>query len=361
MARIIKKSIPFFVIAICIYAIYLRITHLHHHVLWGDELFYLEPMRNTFTGFLKAIPEVEVCSYLSGELFLFYPLFKFFPYNKWALAIPCLISTIIGFYLLYLICKKYFKSIWGYIVTFGIVCFNATLINHATEIRMYAFLPTLELATFYLFQRLTDLNFEISALKKAGVITCFFLVIWFQVYGILMFGSCLLYFLLSKCKEEGFKAYFRKAVVFTIVVLAIAMPFWIYCIFIGPHLAYKPRGGGATSVFTYIPNPLYNLSGFLKGIFCNLIGFKKLYFLILGMIAPLIFSYEDRYKQLLFLAVIIIMPLSLIFLLAVVSDYPFIQRYFIWLMPLFAFFLGWTWDSFFIFIRRNYIRRAESV
>ena len=203
--HIFKNPIQFSVSAICMYALYLRIMHLYRHTLWVDELEYLIPMRGTFLEFLKAIPGTEVCSYLSGELFIFYPFFKFFSYNKWALAIPCVISTIIGFYILYLICERHFRSIWGYLVAFGIVCFNATLINHATEIRMYAFLPTLALATFYLFQRIADLNFELSVPNKIGVIIFFVLVIWFQAHGVLMFGSCFLYVLLSEYRKKDFK------------------------------------------------------------------------------------------------------------------------------------------------------------
>jgi hypothetical protein len=347
--RIYRKYMPLSVCAICVYALYLRFVFLYRHTLWTDEIFYLSPMQGNFLEFLKAIPKFEFCSYLSGDLFIFYPFFKIFSYNKWGLAIPCAISTVIGFYILYLICKRYIRSIWGYLITFSIVCFNANLINHAAEIRTYAFLPTLALGTLYLFQRIADLNLELSSVKKIGVIVLFVLVIWFHIYGILMFVSCLLFTLLAKYKENDFRIYLKNVIPFIIITLCLAMPLWLYCVF-GPHSVYARMN---FNPFLYIPDPFSNTIGFLKSILGNLIGFKELYFLLLGLIIPVIFSYKDKYKQLLFLTLIIIIPITFIFLSDVLQKYWFLQRQFIWVMPLFAFFLGWAWDSFFMLQKRN--------
>lgn len=350
---IIKNRIPFSVSVICAYALYLRIMHLYHHTLWIDELYYLKPLQGTFLELLKTIPKVAYCSYLSGDLYLFYPFSKIFSYNKWGLSIPCIISTVIGLYMLYLISKRYLKSLWGYIITFGIVCFNATLINHATEIRTYAFLPTLALATFYSYQRIADLNFKLNKKKKIGAVIFFIFVIWFHVYGILMFLSCFLFAILSKCREKEFKVYFKNAISFTGIILCLAMPLWLYSVF-GPQLNNQ-----STNAFEYIPNPLHNVLGFLKGVFGNLVGFKKLYFLLLGAIIPFIFPYEDRHRQILFLTAIVIIPISSIFLFDMIKKYWFIQRQFIWIMPLFAFFLGWAWDSFLMLLKHNSIKRDK--
>jgi len=356
-----KKLIPLSVTIICLYALYLRIVHLSRHLtLWGDEIHYLRPMSGTFLDFLRDIPNVEFCSYLSGDLFIFYPFFKIFSFNKWGLTIPCVISTILGFYILYLVCKRYLKSIWGYLIVFSVVCFNATLINHATEIRTYAFLPTIALATFYLFQRIADLNFKLNALKMIGAVTFFVLVIWFHIFGILIFTSSFLFVLLSKRRESDFKIYFKNAVSFTVITLCFAAPLWLYSIF-GRHLDYSQLSSMNIATFDYIPNPLYNIIGFLKGIFGNLVGFKKLYFLLPGLLIPVVFSYRERYEQLIFLISVIFIPLAAIFISDIIQHYWFIQRQFVWLMPLFAFFLGWSWDSLIMtltaFIKNAYAKK----
>jgi len=351
-----KKYIILSVIAFCSYALYLRIVGLYQHTLWTDEIFQLNQMQGTFFDLLKSLQAGDFCSFLSGDHYLIYPFFKIFSYNKWGLAIPHIIATIIGFYILYLLCKRYFVSVWGYLITFSIVCFNATLIAHSTEIRPYAVLPTLALATFYLFGKIAGLNFNLNFNQRLYAIIFFILVIWFHVYGILMFGTCLLFWFLSKYREITTKGYFKNLLILAVTVLCIAMPLWLYSVF-GPHLAVPTQ---VVKTFEFIPNPLHNTLGFLKSIFGNLIGFKSLYFLILGTFIPLFFSYPDRYRQLLFLSVIIIFPICFILSFDLARKYWFLQRQFIWVMPLYAFFLGWAWDSFLVMVKSRILKEYEN-
>lgn len=351
-----KNSVPISVSIICIYALYLRIMVLYGRELWIDERYSLSLMQGNFLDLLKELKNIGVCGYMLGDLYLYFPFFKIFSYNKWALAIPCIISTILGFWLLYLICKRYFKSIWAYFVTFILVCFNGTLTWHATEIRAYAILPTLALATFYLLQRIADLDFNLSVRKKIFNVIFFVLVIWFHVYGIFMFISSFLFVLLSKYKEKNFNIYFKHSISFAAIILCFAMPFWLYCVF-GSH---QSIAAFSYNIFEYIPNPFSNIIGFLKGIFCNLVGFKKLYFLFLGVFIPLFFSYRDRNKQLLFLFLNVIIPINFILLSDIVIKYWFLQRQFIWVMPFFAFYLGWVWDSLFQQLRGHISKKDIS-
>lgn len=344
-----NNFIPLSIIFICMYALYLRLTHLYWHPFSGDELFSLNMMRGTFLDLLRDIQTKEPCSYLSGELYLMYPFFKIFSYNKWGLALPHIAATIIGFYILYLICKRYFRTSWSYLITFILVCFNTTLIKHATEIRVYPVLPTLALGTLYLFLRISDLNFGLNNWQRIAVVIFFVFVILFHVYGFLIFSGSFLFVLLCKYNGKDFWIYCRRAFSLAAIVLFLAAPGWLYSVF-GPHGIYTRAG---IEVFDYIPNPLYNIIGFLKAIFCNLIGEKNLYFLLLGIFMPFLFSYEERLRQLLFLLCSIIMPICFILFLDLATRYWFLQRQFIWVMPLFAFFLGWTWDSFFVLLKRR--------
>lgn len=350
MKNIHKNCIPFSVLGICLYAFYLRIDSLYHHSFWTDELLQLEELKGTFWRLIVSRPTAEFCSFLSGDFYLIFPFFKVFSYNKWGLAIPHIIATLIGFYLLYLISKRYFKTIWGYLITFTIVCFNATLIYHATEIRTYAVLPTLALGTLYLSLRLADLNFQLKPATRIGAVILFIIVIWFHVYGVLMFFGSFLFTILSKYKTDDFKKCLKNGFYFALLVLCITMPLWLYSVF-GPHQIAGPYTANTAGTFEYIPNPLNNIVGFLKGVFCNLIGHRKLYFLFIGIGIPLIFSYKDRFKQLLFLFVCILMPLGFILISDLASHYWFMQRQFVWIMPLFAFFLGWAWESLFMWIK----------
>jgi hypothetical protein len=190
-----------------------------------------------------------------------------------------------------------------------------------------------------------------STPKKIGVIIFFIFVIWFHAFGILIFFSSLLYTLLLRIEEKNFTMYLKNAVSLVITVLIIASPLFLYSVF-GSH--YRPSTqDGPNITFAYISDPFHDLVGFLKDIFCNLIGFKPFYFLAIGMIIPFLFSYKERYNQLLFLTFIVALPIYLLFWAAVINNVWFLQRQFIWVMPFFAFYLGWTWDSLIVLLNRN--------
>lgn len=342
-----KYLAPFIVISICGYALYLRLLKLFQHKLWDDELYQLQLMQGSFLDLLKQVSRAEFCSYLSGDYYLIYPFFKIFGFNKWGLAIPHIISTIIGFYLVYWFCKRYFKSVWGYIITFSVVCLNATLIWHATEIRIYAVLSTLALACLYFWLKLLDRNYEINKGKKIAIGIFFILTIWFHVYGILIFSCTAIYALTVRVKGEHFCSVFKNTGRFVLIIFSIALPLWIISVF-GPHLDV---GRYRINTFEFIPNPLSNTVGFFKGVFGNLVGYKKLYFLLLGMIVPFILPYKDRFRQIAWLFILVFIPIIAILIGCIFSGYWFLQRLFIWVMPFFALFLGWSWDSAFRYIR----------
>jgi len=342
--KIIKKYlIPSVVSAICLYALFLRLIKLYRHTLWSDEYYQLNQMLGSFTDLLKSLRYGEYCSYLSGELYLIFPFFKLFYYNKWGLAIPHIIATVTGFYLLYLIGKRYFKSIWGFAVAFVLLCFNANLIEHATEIRVYAILPTLALGAFYALDLFVNSTGPVSKKKEAATGIFLIFIIWFHAYGILMVLSPFLFLLLSARKRTDFRIILRRALRFIFIVLCVAMPFWIYSVF-GEHLAPAQYG---IDVFQFIPSPSADFLGFLKGVFGNLAGYKVLYFLLIGLFFPFFFALKERENQIFFILPMILFPILLILFLDIKNRYCFIQRQFLWVMPWFAFFLGWTWDSLF--------------
>jgi len=290
---------------------------------------------------INSLPQWEFCSYLSGDYILIYPFFKIFSYNKWGLAIPHILATILGFWLLYLICKRYFKTIWGYLVTFGVIYFNATLITHATEIRTYAVLPTLALACFYLSQKLIEQNINMSIKKKLAIGGFFLLVIWFHVYGVAIVFFPLLFSLLTKIGNKQFKTILKDSTKFFLIVFCVTAPLWLISVF-GPHPPYRP---GEATTFQWIANPSKNPIRFFKGIFGNLVGFKKLYPLLAGVLFPFLIPYKNRLKQINLLFIMVFFPIGALLLVALVADYALMQRQFIWVMPFFAIFLGWSWDS----------------
>jgi len=347
-----NKIYPLLVIIICIYALYLRAEWRAGCKLWIDERVQIERMDKPFWDFVRAIPEHQYCGWLAGDYFVTWPFARLFPNNKWGIGIPHIISTILGFWLLYLICKRYFKSIWGYLITFTVVCFNQTLLQHAFEIRRYAILPTLALGCLYLAFKLVDQNIRMRVRNKWITGIFFALVVWFDIYGIVILFLPVLFALSTKRRNPAFAVIVKHTIKFMAVIICVTMPLWLYSVF-GPHNTF-----GVYDPFEYIPNPLQDTIGFLKGVFANLIGYryKILYVLLAGVIFPFILPYKKRFQQIAFLLILVFIPLGVILTVDVIKKYWFIQRQFIWVMPFFALFLGWSWESAISYVKGKIIR-----
>ena len=332
------------IVPMVVWGLFLRFQWRLNRAFHDDEIWQFSIMTGTFREMLKILPEREFCSYLSGDFYLIFPFYKIFGRNELGLAIPHIMITILGFYFLYLVCRIHCKNVLGFIIAFSIMSLNATLIQHSFEIRVYAVLPTLALASYYFMHLLVAENARMSMKKKIGIGIFFILLIWFHVYGILIAFFPAVYFLTVKIKDPLFKAIFVNMVKFFSVVLLVAMPLWIVSVF-GKHLGYAHVDLGPGGVFRFIPDPLSDLKGFLGGVFGNLLGYKKLYFLYLGVPIAFALSKRKRTEQISFLIILIFLPILLLLSVAINRNYWFVQRQFIWVIPFCAVFLGWCWGS----------------
>ena len=124
----------------------LRVHRLATRELWGDELFEFYQFKGPFMPFwFNDRYAMADHSAYPGEYLLNYPFVQMFGLNKWGIMVPHIILTILGFLLLYKLCQLYFKTTWGYVAAFALVCFHRELIFHSFEFRPYAVLPTLAL------------------------------------------------------------------------------------------------------------------------------------------------------------------------------------------------------------------------
>ncbi len=342
------RLISVLVAAICVYGLFLRFHGIGSRQYSIDEQYQLMQMKGSFFEMLKLLPNYEFCPYLSGDYYLIYPFFKLFGFNHWGLSIPHIAATLLAFYFLYLICKQHLKTIWGYLITFTVACFNATLILHAGEIRTYAVWPMLALGVFYFTGLLIEKDNELSAIKKIGIFAFFTLTILFHVYGIAIFLVLWLYQMLAYARDYDLWRVLKNNFKFFLLVFCIVVPAWFLSVF-GQHLAYRQD----CRVFEFIPNPVENIVGFLKAVFGNLVGSRSLYFLLAGVFFPFVLPFKDRKNQIALLLITVFLPIGLILFSDLKTKYWFIQRQFIWVMPFFALYLGWAWDSLFVFLRNR--------
>lgn len=346
---------PLLVILISQYAIYLRFVRLANRDLWNDEIFQFNNIAGHLKPFWANVPYISGDhTTFPGEYVLTYPFVQWFGLNKWALAVPHIIITILGFYFLYKLCSRYFKTTLGYIVAFTIVCLNVNLIFHSFEFRPYAVLPTLALGAFYFSHLIVTQYAYISRIKKMLIALFFIVGASYHAYGIIIFTLPAIYVMTTigngRLREVVSKGFLK----FFVVVFFIATLLW------GWFASNNSFGISSNKVqqsivdpFQFMPNPLVNTAGFLKSVLGNLIGHKGLYFLLAGMVTAFLLPHRQRFHQFIFLLFLIVFPIGLIFLADVMSSYWFVQRQFVWVMPLFAFLVGWCCDSTVLFLQER--------
>lgn len=343
-----KISPVFIAIFFSVLGLILRFKWRAHFPLAGDELWQMDIIQRPFFEFVETLKKMEYLPYLQGDYFLIYPFWRIFGVNKWGLAIPHIALSALMFYLLYRLCQKRLTTVWGYIIVFGIVCFNQTLIAHAFEIRRYAALPAVALATCYLAEVLVRQNKALSLKARWSIGLFFLFVILFDTYGILMVFFSLCFCLFEKRLALEFTGVAKNVVSLFAFVAMAAAPFWLLSIF-GPHLDYRAHALSGDIVipqtFQFIPDPVKDIVGFLKSIFGNLVGLKVFYVLILAIPLGFLISQKKRLEQASYFLFLIILPISAILVMTIKVKYWFVQRQFIWVIPFFAILLGWMWES----------------
>lgn len=337
LAGIYLHRVKLLAVLISLIGIYFRLEWRSTSAFAGDEQYSSLIFNLPFWQFFKRLPEHDFCGYLNGDYYLLYPFYKVFGANKWGLAIPHLASTLFGFYLFYKMSTIYLKSSLSFLFAFIIFSFNATLVEHALEIRPYAILPTLAMAVFLVFHKIAGFKEKVGFLQQIGLILFFFFVIIFHPYGILMVFFTFLFFFAKKISFRTFLGDLSRLRQYLIPVGMLILPFYI--------LTFLNGGSRRVDdIFCYIPNPLENSIGFLKAIIGNLIGFKPLYPLLIPLLVCLIVPHRQREQNLNFFIYLIILPILTIFAMDTAKHYWFLQRQFIWTMPFCAILLAWTFD-----------------
>lgn len=316
--------------------IYHRVLWRINNNLWQDENYQVNQIPSSFWLLITNHFDMQ----FSGDNILIYPFYRIFGKDKWGLAIPHIIITLIGFYLFYLLCKKYFRTIVGYLISFTLFAYNYNLHYHSFEIRPYSVLITLSLASFLICKYIIE-NEKSSVLIRTLVCLFIFMVSFFHLWGAYsLFFIYVFHLLMSRKGKSINRLLYSHMKYYGITVLITLLLLW-------KVLSVPTYSWGSTpDTFQFIPKGVISIA---KGVFGNLTGRQKFYPLLIGLIISLLIPHKERLKQLLFFMILIVIPIALLLLICVIHPYWFIQRHFIWAIPLFAFFIGWCWDSIIIY------------
>ena len=355
----LKYSRPILFVIYFVSGLYFRYAEFNSRELGVDEINQINHTLGPFKPIWQRLPNGELTCF-PGEYIITYPFVQIFHPSKWGIAIPNIISAVIGFFVLYLICMKYFKTLFAFVITFTIYSFNHSLVYHAFEIRPYAILPTLALTVFYFSDQIVNQYGVLSKSRKFFIGLFFISVVIYHAYGsmILFFG--MLFFVLARTETASFKEVFQELRPFVSRLAIVTIPIFIWYASGYPDFNYEQsvveRG---INTFDYIPNPLDDLRRFLRTVMNCLIGFKKFKFkhIVNGVILALLIPHKERTRQIGFLLILVVLPIEIMLLGDLHKGYWFLSRQFICIMPLYAFFLGWCWDTVIVTI----LKRIRSV
>ncbi|HBR15727.1 MAG TPA: hypothetical protein DD723_09375 [Candidatus Omnitrophica bacterium] len=322
--------------------------------LWNDELFQIKNTLGAFKPVWQRLPNGELTCF-PGDYLITYPFVQIFHPEKWGMTIPHILASVLGFYFLYRICQKHLKTFLAFFITFTIYSFNHNLVYHAFEIRPYAVLPTLALGVFYFSDLIINHSMSLSRWKKIGIGLFFTFTVLYHAYGMLILFCCMTFFLLARTDKTPLPQVLKELAPFLRNLTLVTVPLFLWYAGGNPDFNSRTSLDRGINTFDYIPNPLMNFNEFFETVTNNLIAFKKFKFkfFLNGIWLAFLLPHSLRLKQIGFFLLLIVLPIELALLGDLHKGYWFVQRQFVWVMPLYAFFLGWCWDAILMYVTNS--------
>ncbi len=340
MIKLIRNYSTFLIF---ILLIYLRLQVRSINPLWTDELAEINSLKSLkylITSYLPAIP-----GGYPGHYLLIFPLQILFPFNKYILGIPGLISHILVFLFipnviskLQIVSKE--KLYVSGLLTRFLFAIDPMLTFQAMEVRPYSIFPLLWILSFFVIIKLFQLDRQSFTVKGLFLNVIIWLPVLFLIFNWHFYGAIMLItiYIFMSLKKRITLSSFKIGKYSSIIILVsifTSFPVW-------NHFSRGSFTFGFNTIAT-IPvtiTQIYSINkGFPKGITWQ----NWLYFFCL-VIMLFIFSLQlwkavtRRYRDdgcnnfFKINTLLVIMPISVIFLLDFVNHYGFWYRQFAWTM-----------------------------
>ncbi len=326
----------------CSYGLFLRGQKFAERPLYPDELQQINNTLGPLQPFWQRLPMGELSSF-PGDYLLLWPMGQLFGNQKWAWAFPHMVASIGLYYVCYLLAKRYFSSVWPLICLMIVVTFNRNLIFHGFEIRPYSVLAFLGVMIFYCMGEWMKGDSTTGLRRWVPPSLGLIAATVFHAYGLLIILCSALFWFLYYRPWNRLPGYLWNLRCLWAVMAVCFVIFAWFASDVNKNNSVESFAGRFITTFQYIPNPLEDGFGFFKNIIGNLLGDKRWYPLLAGLAAIVVSG--ARWPLLGFFLIMILLPIGLILSSDVMGGYWFLQRQFVWVMPLFAFWLAWSWDA----------------
>jgi len=350
-----RTGIVVIVILFIVISLFARGYYRHINGLWTDELHQLRAVNKPFKNILKFNNYGDHTSFPGDYLLTYLPV-KFDnknygdaevgKFNKWKINISHIILQVLALYFLLRICQESFSTWVGWLITLTLYACNQELIFHATEFRPYAAMPFFALGSFWICTKIHSYSYRLHSYNNwQKVLSAIFLIFAFNfhAYGIFFFVLPVLWLWITNKQGCSWR--------FFLTVFLIAFPIWCWFAHFNTF-GWKPnQSQSIVETFKYIPNPVQFPVQFIIIIWSILIGNKIIGFFIAGTFLPLVL-FGDKHRTA-FLLIFIVLPITLILLVDIKTQYWFIQRQWSWVIPFFHIYMGSIWDKFAERINKN--------
>ena len=275
----------------------------------GEFLFYYLPLKLLNKDITVYMREQRVEGLTRGDV--------------WMLAIPKILITVLGFFGFWLILKGNWYGVLGYMM----YALNPNLVYHAFEMRPYSVLPVLAIFNLLLCSYFCEKNSIIIKsnyrpnldLSWVSYALLFFFTCIYHAYGILITLSPLIYF---SIKEKKFDLRF-------LCVIGASMFAWSYYASFNSFGATPNKTQAVVDSFQYFPKTL-----FFENMIRQLTGGGLIFYCL----CPILLIGLFKGKDLLFLGLLVILPMTLICLVDLKTSYWIHPRQWIWVIPFFIIF-----------------------
>ena len=239
------------------------------------------------------------------------------------LIFPKMILTILAVLVFFLLCTEHIKTWLGVIVATIIFSFHPHLIMHSLEFRPYGALIALGIFNFFLVNK--D-----GKLCKILYYSIFFITCIYHAYGILIAGLPLVYNLYKK------NGWLKIPKGFILVIILSLMAWGYYAA--ANNFGISPNNEqNKVNSFEYIP-----VANIFEKVLSQPFGNMALYTIFI----PLIFlSMIKSQEGLSFFILLIALPITLIILVDLKTNYWILGRQWCWVIPFFCLFVGKQLDK----------------
>jgi len=339
------------VILLLILFIYVRLRVRSINPLWIDEITEINSLKSLNFLIIKYLPGIPGGA--PGHYLLEYFVYNLFPYNKYILGLPGLLSQILVFFLIphvitsmqFIKENRLFISIF---ITRFLFAIDPTLTFQSMEVRPYSLLPLLWVISFFVVITLHQndyVSFELKKLLRNTIIWCpliLFIFIW-HFYGVIMILTIYLFILFRK-----------KVTIYSLSKTKYSFPIIFSSFMISiPVWRYFSKGSFTFnfSTLSTIPLAFMQIYSVNKGFPQGLIWQNWLYFIcLLFMLSITVWNLllvikgsSKNYESISFVRMNIFLvgiPLLTILMMDYINRYGFWYRQFAWVMIPFYISLG---------------------